>query len=188
MITISAAFCVSICNYCFLSARVSLKNKRLPKSNQCATAEGTSLLSAACVSMLHLLQSKQARDKHGRCLFSLQILILWTDVCIATAPLHLHTVGVMFGFFFWFVFFEGGSFFRFVFIVSLSLSCFPHHLDSLGLTRQVHFAQEWHQESINHPLSPFLFFLSLFLRVGGGGVHITAYSLEVILCFKPRYI
>lgn len=41
------------------------------------------------------------------------------------------------------------------------LSCCPHHLESLGLNRQVLYAQEWHQESIS-PL--FSFFLSPPLR------------------------
>lgn len=47
----------------------------------------------------------------------------------------------------------------------------PHLLDSLGLTRQVHFAQEWRQESINQIILCLAFFFSLSLsevRTGEG--------------------
>lgn len=103
----------------------------------------------------------------------------WFCGLMSALPLLLRTSTLLL----WWVFF----WFNFIFLVFIFLSCCPHHLDSLGLTRQVHFAQEWHQESINHPRSPFLFLLSPSLSLSGGGEgHITAYSLEVILCFKPR--
>lgn len=47
----------------------------------------------------------------------------------------------------------------------------PHLLDSLGLTRQIHFAQEWRQESINQIILRFAFFFSRSLsevRTGEG--------------------
>lgn len=101
-------------------------------------------------------------------------MILRTGSCVATAPPRLHTVAVI-------------LYYSFLFYIFFSLGWFsferPHLLDSLGLTRQVHFAQEWRQESINQILC-FAFFFSRSLsevRTGEGraGSH---HSLQGCLC------
>lgn len=111
-------------------------------------------------------------SRHSHRLFSLQMMIC--GLTSASPPLLCASTLLL-----WWV----------VFVLFLFHSTFPsycpHRLESLGLTRQVHFAQEWHQETINHfltlkpPRPPFLFPPHL--------TRFTAHSLEVIMCFKPRF-
>lgn len=95
------------------------------------------------------------------CFFFSPQMIMWTGFCVATSAPHPHASTLLL----WFIF-------LFSFYFPLLLSTSP---GSLGLiTRQVHFAQEWRQESINQSTISFFSLLSLSLRWGVRGESFTS--------------